>query len=204
MTEIIAECVRAVETDQHKSLPLAWRRRLWEAIGPVTVGDDGFAVFTAGLQRRVSIACHTVEWVLPIWNQMLSDNTLPRDMLDLAQGVMTGATRRLDAVSLYNDGWTRADNAAGLLYDMLHIAHPASFVGYAACRSLAVAIYDEAIFEIGEDVADDPYQFDPAEYAAAAFSGGFVRESTSSSSKRLIFWRHYLTEIVPKSIGEST
>lgn len=195
------DCFESVKNDNNHCLSAQWKRRLWEALGPVSYDVNGYAMTTIGLRRRVLLAKLAVEEVLPIWQRSFPTNRLPMRMLSYADQVLSNSIDRSNAVGIYQEGWVMADNAAAGTCDVEEMGDPASLVGYSACRLLSVSIYDEALFELTDDESNDPYLYDPAEYAAAAAAGGFPKDLDSDRQMRLDFWKKYLFEFYPQIIA---
>ena len=114
--------------------------------------------------------------------------------------IVSGRLPVLQARRLYEKGWLHMDNVSAELYDAGGHNQTAALAGYAACRALAVALYDET-FSRSDTGAEphwsEPYLLDPAEHASAAYAGGHPGDPSSDPEKRRAYWLWYCRHAVP-------
>lgn len=200
--DVLGRAAASVQASEAHSLSRSFRVEMWTMMGERKVDSGRYSRPTLGQIRRFRLAKMCLEFVTPIWMRKFASDDRVARLLKCAEQLMAGQWGYEMACEEYATAWMNADNLAAELYDQN--AHNSSevFVAYAACKTLAVAIHDE---EFGEEFDNDaqesdPYLLDAAEYACAAFAGGFVRDSNSRPDDRLSFWTWYLTTAIRASL----
>jgi hypothetical protein len=120
-------------------------------------------------------------------------------MLKGAEALLDRSTAR-DRVEADKDSfWVEVEN---LQSDSPDQRMAATYVGFAAAKTVTRALYDEDFQTIDDREKDDdldPYMWDADFYAAGAAAGGFPWEESSSVARRREFWQWYLEHAVPSA-----
>jgi len=197
---ILKQAHSSILSDRRGCLSPYWKVRLWELLGPRLIDDRECAINSEGLYRRVGLANQAVTHVMNLWDSALPADRIPHQLLSMADSVLHNQLSRSEARSIYSESWLHVDNVAAELFDEDSDKTWIPLVGYAACRTLAVAIYDETFSpsETGnESHWTDPYSLDPAEYASAAYAGGHPNDPSSDHEKRRDYWSWYCLVAIP-------
>ncbi|MBM3982890.1 MAG: hypothetical protein FJ304_21990 [Planctomycetes bacterium] len=172
-------------------LPLGFRRDVWRAIGPRRTAKPKSVSKPHLLRLRLAEA--SVRRVLPIWDAVLSDDSAPHHLLEVANAIIAGDIGNKQAKAAWNENWTYFDDLA---YDNEEL-QPAIMVGYAANQLMLVATQDEQFpaapdAELVTDQDLEPRDFDPALLASIAAAGGAIWEPETSTKARRAFWNWWI------------
>jgi Immunity protein Imm5 len=191
LDELIAEGVTIVQTDQQHDLGAGFRCRLYSEAGAAFPPDEG-------RRRRSKLAVAAIQKVLPLWEAVYPSDRSPHAALELVEKVLAGsvpaavATREADRLWTYYDDLSYKDAT-----DVSVVA-----VGYGAVQAIREALSDapfgcEDVNDATKNIEVDPYAFDAAFLASAAYAGGATWQPESDAKKRLEFWKWWLTTAVP-------
>lgn len=169
-------------------LPLALRRRLWAALGPLD---------TEGRKRRARLAIASARHVLPAWDAAYPGDGTPERLLALAEAVIAGSADEVSCARYRALALSHFDSLSSLAAAPIVVA-----AGYAAAQALAAALFDEAFDpeRIDPAVSDnelDPMERDASYLAAVVSAGGPPWHSSTSAARRRAFWEWWLHEAVP-------
>jgi hypothetical protein len=191
--EGLQEAKAQVRSHPKHELILPMRKKIWRAMGPVVIGERNRAVVTTGLRRRTMLAVCATEHVLPIWEQSLSTKD-PHEMLDTAQRYLRGEVD-------WDSAWETKNSFSGGLKnansDEWKEIGCSICVGYAAVRTMGVALKDEWM-DGDETLDEDRDDWDAGFFACAAFSGA-PWGTNSDPRRRLQFWEWYIDDAVPQA-----
>lgn len=182
---------------QHALLPIH-RHAIYNHLGP--------PASSLAQRRRARLALLAAQRVLPVWQDARSGDAQARQLLLLAEGVLT------DAI-----GQQIASTSAEQVWHWLMDVNDSQAWNHQAPAFSALAATVRAVFDaLGDDPWEgmvlmahetdaeiDPWSADTAEWAAEAVAGP-IWEVTSDSAKRLEFWTWWLTEAVPMAWEQET
>lgn len=196
LEKIIEDALIAIQHQPAHDLNLGYRQAIWAALGPGEKRAD--VKDTTGHNRRTTLAVHTARHVLSVWERVWPQDDTPRRLLYEAEQVRDGVLEPARAREHATAFWTWLDDALAEYEDHL----PAIYAGSSAVLALRVAIRDEHFdpddIDYARTDADlEPYDSDPAFFAAAAYANGSIWDSESNAGKRYDFWKWWLTEAVP-------
>ncbi len=195
----------AVQRHPEHRLEPARRRAIYEAFGPKT---DPVAN-----RARGWLAVLTAQRVLPIFEQALPGEELPRQLIEMAVGVLQGKFDVSLAVRAAADGHEVAGRLWG--YDEAAVPWNSNLAGNAAHRALAEvagqaplavdaapinAAYDQDKQGIPPNLWSDEKLAQVAGDAASSAAVAFACSADSPScdpDKLLEFWEWWLTEAIP-------
>lgn len=189
LKEIIEQALIAIRTHRQHDLELGYRQAIWAALEAPT--NDTEEAKNIGRKRRLLLAILSAKHVLPIWEKMRPDDTIPHYLL-------TKAERSLfEKVEALQD-----DFSVFATYIMNIEYEPGVMAGYSTVKTLSTALWDERFdpknINYNLSNADlDPDYSDVALIASCAYANGSIWESSSDSEKRREFWEWWLTEAVP-------
>lgn len=178
------------QLDDNPRLPLAARRELVEALGPLHHSDK-FVTINDNLRARVELETQCVRVVLPKWSALWPDDERPADLLRWTQ--------------MYLDGTVQARQlqvAAGRLYTIAEEREPRAEwparVGVAAAGIARVARKGGVI----ADYADDEQALDIEDWDAGALAVAVVCNVPPwiESEGQRAFWQWYLTEAYERAL----
>lgn len=177
---------------QHELIPIH-RQNIYRTLVLVTDFRD--------TSTRAYWGMFTASFVLPIWEQKWPMDSLPRDMLKLAEGVIDTSIDRGVANIQANEAWSQLDKRGS---QQKALENPeAFFAGLAAIEGLFETLGVDRLIDISltEDDTDDvldPWSSDTAKWAAAAYSGQ-VGSARTNLTKRREFWDTWLTVGLPRA-----
>jgi hypothetical protein len=197
----ISDALAAMRQHPLNDLNLGWRWAIYTALGPHLFGED--TIDMTGYLRRTALACLSVRKVLPIWEQAKPADRTAHQILAKAEQVLHGKVNPQILSQKPAAYWTLMDS---LYYFADENGEDPSYigVGYGAACALSVALWDEKFdpnhvdYNLTE-ASFDPYEWDVAFHAAAAYADGAVWEQNSNTVKRREFWEWWLTEALPKA-----
>jgi hypothetical protein len=138
----------------------------------------------------------TCEKVLSCWNRSFPNDPSPYVWLNSAKQIMQGKQARNEGEIMRD----QADNYCGELVCKYQELQNDIAVGYATLQVVRIALWDNLYpKEVDQEVTDgdlDPDDLDYAYCAAVAWASGTIWNGSSSNTKRLKFWRWWLTEAV--------
>lgn len=193
--KLIAESWQSLETHPKHHLKLGLRRRIWRAYGYACPEAVAHA-------RRTEISCVAAEHVLGIWGRAFPNDDLPRRAILNAREVIKGNIADDYAEAMVGDIDSYLDSLS-FHYDRL-IYGTAVVAAGATKQALLVSCYGEMLQLDNTDLdADDydldAYEWDSSYFASVAFANGHPDDLDSDATKRLAFWRWWLTHAVPNS-----
>lgn len=186
----LQDAEEALDGSETGDLPLAHRRRVWQALGE---GTEGYG--SAGHRRRTMLDLITVEHVKPIWNAAYPSDGAVDEVLDGARQVLEGTRSAQWAYGLKGGAWTEFINRMGEDHRFA-----AGYVGSAACAALFTAAHDKTYSDLAPDTDDydlDVEDWDASFMAAMAAAGDDEADSAESQGATREFWQWYLREAVP-------
>ena len=167
LEQAILEGRRTLADHPDRDLPLRNRILIWTALGPRKIIDDRYAADGVGLRARFALAKSCVLKVLPIWEEAFNSAELapiwkiesmhgdmPRQLLEIADHVMSDRSKLVYGSEFYGKGWLFSDNVGAVLYDNRFPRPCVNAVCSAACRCLSVAMNDEYYNENDPDDLD--------------------------------------------------
>jgi hypothetical protein len=195
---IIHHGVASVEEDPDHDLSLSWRCTIYSKFGGRTKQGDGVQGMCEGHWRRYAVGVMSAKKVLPIWEACFPNDRSPHTCLELAHGYMSGQVPKALCLQTREELWTHCD---GMVYKYQTLMNKV-LVGYCTAQIMRVAVYDDLWCEPGEaegvDEANvDPEELDVAFCSASCYAGGTKWDESSSTKKRLEFWKWWLLEAVP-------
>jgi hypothetical protein len=189
LNEIIEQALIAVRAHPQHDLELGYRQAIWAALEAPTDGTE--EAKNIGRKRRLLLAILSAKHVLPIWEKMRPDDTIPHNLLTKAERSLFEKVE-----SLLDDFSVFATYMNNINYE------PAVMAGESAAMTLSTALWDEKFDPANIDYnltnADlDPDYSDAALLASVAYANGSIWEPSSDPEKRCKFWEWWLTEAVP-------
>jgi hypothetical protein len=210
-----------VKVDPHHRLAPQRRRQIYDAL----LRSTDFAV----QQAQGWLAVLAARRVLPLFERVFPDDSLPRDILDTAVGVLQGSVDDARAVEIEDEGYNASGNAWG--YDELEeITWPAALAADASYHALKEArgfqplnhldryhtvgtvtspLQDDAVFSLEPEPTrgytwpdEEVCTVADADTAAAAAVASSCREDgpVCDPEKLQAFWTWWLVEAIPMAI----
>jgi hypothetical protein len=198
----IAEAERRLALDQHGTLDLSCRQRIWAALGPRQA-------FRPGHRRRTRLAVICVQRVPLAWEKLRPEDDMPQHVLQAVDDYLAGRLDRKAARRLGNEAWTHGDNvtyAAAKAKD--RSMQRVSLVCSATVRALYQATGDDKAvpIEVDGSLTDDrldPYGWDTS-YYVNLFVGGRPGKPCDDIGQRRQFWGWYIHEAGPMAWQSET
>ena len=188
---VLRQAEEALDASEHGELPLAHRRRIWEALGQAPEGGHG----SPGHRRRTILDLITVEHVKPLWDRTYPSDGTVEELIDAARQVLDDRHPPEWADELQSRRWVEITDRMGEDHQLV-----AGYVGTAACCALSTAAHDKSYADLPPDTDDydvDSEDWDASFLAAMAAAGGEVGDPDASDGRRREFWKWYLREAVP-------
>lgn len=141
----------------------------------------------------------TARYVLPLWKQVLPQDSFVYLIWEAINQVLAGTTEPIQAEKIAEDIWQEIESRSSSTLSSQEIR--ALCVAEATLRALW-AVMDRTLFggakiEVTYTDADiDPWSSDTAQWAVTALAGG-VWDSESNSGERRKFWLWWLDEAIP-------
>lgn len=184
----------AVDKEPNSRLILEHRKKIISAFGPRANKVDGEIEITKPLIKRVKLASLCAERVLPIWEEVYSDEYDIKKVVAYAWEFIDGLRDRKRCREVIND-------FNGYLVDLEGGPIQPYAAGRCAVRVLVAALNDEKL-EVGDTAFEEDREFDKwdASFAGSvAVSGLYWYEDDNSKKaieKRKEYWDWYLNEAV--------
>ncbi len=191
----VQRAVAALTGHPAGDLDLGYRHAIWAALGPRGSSD--------GRARRTTLALLSAKHVLPSWTKAYPHDDTALRLIDLTNGVASGAVDAAAAKAALETAWGELDEL-----EMQGGEISALSAGYAAAAALRAALHDE-LFDDGHldltvtDADVDPEWTDAAFAAAAAHAGGPLGSTTADPARRRDFWRWWLETAVPEAARDA-
>ncbi|AEV68243.1 Imm5 family immunity protein [Acetivibrio clariflavus] len=197
LINIIEIAKKEILFNEKGELILPMRIKIWKALGPYKIDSNNRAILTVGLKRRVKLASMCVEKNIDIWNSVLADDQRPLIMLEIVEDYIRG---NVDYDFVQKQIGRFTTDLENLSCDERY--NNASLVGFAALRTVSLALRDEKLMISGKDnLLDDDYDaysWDASFYSALAYSGSGSWDNANIAERRE-FWLWYIEEAVPKA-----
>lgn len=194
--DIITEAKRQVFLTGRLDFPD--RQKLWRALGEAKYDEEGYAIRTKGLIRRVKLARACVKRILPIWNKYRKGDRRPFYILKLVDSYLKGeiTNNRLqeifDGSILKFDEFASSTSESGSCKNYME-------VGGMATRIVRMALYDDRNLYI-ERTDNDPVDlindYDIARYIYFLYDI-YIQydEKKSRIEKEKEYWLWYINEV---------
>lgn len=174
------------------------RQKLWRALGEAEYDEEGDAIRTKGLIRRVKLAQACVKRLLPIWNEYRKGDRRPFYILKLIDSYLKDEITRnrlhkeIFEGSMYNFGICVQSISQSVGKDYIE-------VGKIAIHAVIIALHDDKNLYI-ERTDNDP--LDLLEESDIAYYTYFLYnlyiqydEKTSRIEKEKEYWLWYINEV---------
>src|SRR5688572_6644135 len=109
LNALLSEAEREVATRPDGHLPIAWRRRIWKALGPRAPRSDPRQA--PGLARRARLAIAAAEHAFPAWDAE-AQGDLPRTILAAARAYLAGGAPFDSAEREWGGYWSSCEGLA--------------------------------------------------------------------------------------------
>lgn len=179
-----------VQHPQHALLPI-YRRQIYDILNNEPT--------TRGLRVYEKLAILTAEYVLPLWQDAVLTDILPKLVLEAARQHLQGTLDLGSATQVAGNAWEKLERYGQV--STAAISSQAFHAGQAAVEALFATLgrppFDNVqLNEDDTDAALDPWCSDPALWAVTAYAGG-VWDQQSDANKRREFWEWWLMEAIP-------
>lgn len=174
---------------QHALLPI-YRRQIYDILNNEPI--------TRGLRVYEKLAILTVEHVLPLWQDAVLTDILPKLVLEADRQHLQGTLDLDSATQVAGNVWEKLERY-GRTSDRL-IPSYALGAGQVAVEALFATLgrppFDNVPIDENHTDDLDPWCSEPALWAAIAYAGG-LWEKDSDADKRREFWDWWLTKAIP-------
>lgn len=193
LKKALEEAKDSIDKEPNGRLLLSYRRKIWAALGPCTM-DGEKAKITVQLIRRVKLAILCAQRVLPIWEEVYSDEYNAKRILELTEDYLEGMNTWKRCYDKFNEFSSLLTN--------LESGHIMPFAaGTSISLTLSTALYDELFDdeEMEPDFEEDREvdMWDASFAASVAESGLYWYGEENNIEKRKAFWSWYLNDAVP-------
>lgn len=205
LRQLISEARQEVSVDPQHDLGTEKHVAVQKAVGRL-IGRSHLQ--DPAHRRQITLIIVTGQHVLPFWEAVYPENTLPQRLLEGLEQIKAGKMQpevlrpelaRLDEMMAQAHLETQYDwhkrNPDPSRY-LMEAAHRASTAGAAISNGVTAIVLDldEELEEPGGALSS---AYTSVRMASTAYAGGRPTNLLSNSAKRLEFWEWWLTEAVP-------
>lgn len=188
--QFIKQIKHEVENHPKGQLILPLRKKLYKYIGEHKI--------------RINLAILCSKKVLPIWNSVLTDDTMPSEILKCISEYMSGTQTKSDLMSIADEFWTKLETyMCEDEYSEKENYDNAIYAGFTLTKASYVVLYDEKFDEYDETILDedlDAYTWDTAYFASLAYCENELFDELTKIQKRKEFWLWYLDIAIPEAM----
>jgi len=199
LKDLLNKAKNEVNNHPKGQLILPLRKKIYRLMGEHNEDSEGRVLRTDGYLRRLQLSVLCVNYVLPIWNNVMLDDNTPNTLLKSINDYLSGDKDWDSLWELQNDFWAVLDSYMCDDNDY----GTSIYVGHCSINAVMVALNDEDLGEDDENLLDedlDPYTWDTAFYSSLAYSESEQYDEKTKILKKREFWLWYLDKAIPKAM----